>query len=166
MGRYALVTEEMKKKFQKDFLFEGLEWEEYGGTGDLISNNVDIAADTYPIYTSYFLQAGLSIPFDPLLVDFLYITKLHIGQLAHNSVKTIIGIVEINRRFRMQFDFLDIKYCYNFRFSKSEGRWSLKGRTGEPSFKYMFNDSVIIKGNVEPDPVGHPVPKHLGSPCS
>lgn len=34
------------------------------------------------------------------------------------------------------------------------------------SCKYMFKDSMIINGSVEPDPEGHPIPKHLGSPGS
>lgn len=98
-----------RKRFQKDFLPRGLEWEEYSGTGDLISEDVNIAAGTYPIYTSYFLQVGLKILFDPLLVDFLHWTRLHIGQLALNSIRTIMGIAKINRRFGMQLDLWDMK---------------------------------------------------------
>lgn len=84
MGYYALVNEEREKRFQKDFFSEGLKLEEHGGSGDLISESVGIATRTYPIYASYFLQAGLKIPFDPHLVDFFHRTKLHIGQLAPN----------------------------------------------------------------------------------
>lgn len=70
----GLGTEERMMQFQRDFLSKGLEWEEYDGTGDLISENVNVADGMYPIYTSYFLQAGLRILFDPLLVNFLHIT--------------------------------------------------------------------------------------------
>lgn len=74
----------------------------------------------------------------------------------------------------MQLDFWDINYCYNLMFSKSEGRWNPKGRTGSlalvlglwDSCKYMFNDTVIIKGNVEPDLTGHLVPRQPGAPGS
>lgn len=143
-------------------------------TGDIISENVDLTARTYSIYTFYFLQAELRTPFDPLLVDFLYKTRLHISQLTPNLVRTILEIVEINRRFGAQLDFWDTRYCYAFGFSNSEGKWNLKGRTGPPTLvlslwdfcKYVYNNSVIIKGNVEPDPSEHPVPKHLGSPGS
>lgn len=62
-----------------------------------ISESINFVVGTYPIYTSYFLQAGLKIPFDPLLADFLRKTKHHISQLAPKSVRTILGITEINR---------------------------------------------------------------------
>lgn len=140
--------------------------------GDIISKNIDATAGTYLIYTSYFLQAGLRIPLYPLLVDFLHRTRLHISQLAPNSVRTILGITEINRRFGTQLDFWDIKYYYCFGFSKLERIWNLKGRIGAPAFvlglwdscKYMYSDTVIIKENVELDLSKHPVPQHHHSP--
>ena len=92
MGRYALGSEEKMREFQTKFLPEGLKWEEYDGTDDPIQDRNDIAVGTYPIYTSYFLQAGLRIPFDPLLVDFLHRTRLQIGQVAPNAVIIILGV--------------------------------------------------------------------------
>ena len=74
MGRYALVTEERIRQFQAKFLPDGLKWEEHVGPDDLIQDKLEIAAGTYPVYASYFFQAGLKIPFDPLLVDFLHRT--------------------------------------------------------------------------------------------
>ena len=82
MGRFALVTEEKKRQFQTKFLPDGLKWEEYSGSDDPIQDRLELAAGTYPIYTSYFFQAGFRVPFDPLLVDFLHRTNLHIGHLA------------------------------------------------------------------------------------
>lgn len=88
-----------EEEVSEGFLPKDLEREEYSGTSNLISENVDIAAGTYPIYTSYFLQAELRILFDPLLIDFLQRTRLHIAHWAPNSIRTILGITEINRRF-------------------------------------------------------------------
>ena len=97
MGRFALVTEEKKRQFHAKFLPDGLKWEEYCGSDDLIQGKLEFVAGTYPIYTSYFFQAGLRIPFNPLLVDFLHRTHLHIGHVAPNAVRIILGIAEINR---------------------------------------------------------------------
>jgi len=174
MGRYALVTEERKRQFQTKFLPDGLEWEEYSGSDDPIQGRLELAAGTYPIYTSYFWQAGLRIPFDPLLVDFLHRTNLHIGHLAPNAVRVILSIAEINRRFGMELDFWDIKYCYDLRISSTEKRWNLTRRNLVPplvlglwdSGKLMHQDVVVIKGPVEPDPEGHPVPRFFGAPGS
>ena len=97
MGRFALVTEEKKRQFHAKFLPDGLKWEEHNEPDDLIQNELGFAAGTYPIYTSYFFQAGLRIPIDPLLVDFLHKTYLHIGHVAPNAIRIILGIAEINR---------------------------------------------------------------------
>ena len=151
-----------------------MRWEEYSGSDDLIQGKLGLVAGTYPIYTSYFFQARLRIPFDPLLVDFLHRTHLHIGHLAPNAVRIILSIAKINRRFGMQLDFWDIKYYYDLRHSSAEKRWNLMRRSGVPplvfrlwdSYKYMYSDIVVIKGPVEPDPEGHPVPKFFGAPGS
>ena len=58
MGRYALLTEERKRRFQTKFLPDGLEWEEYSGSDDPIQGQLELAAGTYPIYTSYFPQTA------------------------------------------------------------------------------------------------------------
>ena len=105
MGRFALVTEEKKRQFQTKFLPDGLQWEEHSGSDDPIQDRLELAAGTYPIYTSYFFQAGLRVPFDPLLVDFLHRTSLHIGHLSPNAVRIILSVAEINRRFGMELDF-------------------------------------------------------------
>lgn len=110
--------------------------------------------------------------FEPLLVDFLHRTKLHLSQLAPNLFRIILGVAEINRRFGMQLDFWDVMYCYSLSYVTGELRWNLKGRIGFPalvlglwdSCKYMYADSVIIKGDVEPNPVEYPVLEHHGSP--
>ena len=171
MGRYELQSKERKKEFQTNFLPKELKWEEYSGAIEIIIEKIDIDLGTYPIFTSYFMQVGLKIPFDPLLVDFLRRTRLQIGQLAPDTVRTILVVVEINRWFVMQLDLWDIKYCYNFGIFKSKGRWNLKGWVAAPalvlglwdSYKYMYSDIVIIKGDVELDPLEYPIPKIFGA---
>lgn len=39
---------------------------------NLYNDPILIKEGTYPIYYSFFFQAGLIIPFDPLFVDFLH----------------------------------------------------------------------------------------------
>lgn len=116
MGRYTLVSDERKRRFRKYFLPKSLELEEYNNFVDFIAKSIDFATGTYPIYISYFLQEGLKIMFNPLLVDFLHRTKLQIIQVAPNLVRTILGIAKINRRFGMQLNFWDIKYYYGIRY--------------------------------------------------
>ena len=59
------MTKKKKRQFQAKFLPDGLKWEEHGGPDDLIQEKLKIATETYPIYTSYFFQVGLRIPFNP-----------------------------------------------------------------------------------------------------
>lgn len=54
-----------------------------------------------PIYTSFFMESGLRLPHEPLLVDFLRDTHLHIGQLATNTVRVILGVAKMNMRFNI-----------------------------------------------------------------
>ena len=63
-------------------------------------------------------------------------------------------------KFSIHLDFDDIKYCYGINQGKCDKRWALKARIKSPSLvealgdshKYSYDDIVIIKGNVEPDP--------------
>lgn len=64
MGRYQLITEERKKEFQRQLFPKQFEWEELEGDGDVISEKLAFDVGTYPMYTSYFLKAGLQVPFD------------------------------------------------------------------------------------------------------
>lgn len=166
MGCYALVSDKRKKRFHKKILPADLEWEEHADPDDAIASLLDFDEGTYPIYTSYFLQTGLRILFHPLLVDFLHRTRLHLSQLAPNSVRIILVVTEINKRFRTLLDFWDIMYYYSLSNVQGDSRLNLKGRTGSPILvygswdfcKYMYYDSVIIKGAVEPNPTNNPVP--------
>ena len=49
MGHFALITEEKKRQFHTKFLPDGLEWDEYSGSDDLIQGKLGLAAGTYPI---------------------------------------------------------------------------------------------------------------------
>lgn len=130
-------------------------------------------AGIYPIYTLFFMQVGLKIPFDPLLANFLYKTRLHVAQLSPNTVKIILRIAKLNRCYGLNLEFHNIRYCYNLGASKKDKKWNLKARVQSPSLvealpdshKYMYNDIIIIltKGNVEPGPVNKPVPRQFGA---
>lgn len=138
MGRYALISDEKKKKFQKKFLPAYLEWKERPDPDDAIVPFVDFNEGTYPIYTSYFLQVGLRISFDPLLVNFLHRTRLHLSQLAPNYVRIILSVAEMNRRLGTQLDFWDIMYCYSLSGAQGDPRLNLKAKPGLPSLWMVY----------------------------
>lgn len=56
-------------------------------------------------------------------------------------------------------------YYYSISYGPGDPRLNLKGRSGSPilvyglwdSCKYMYYDSVIIKGHIEPDLTNNPV---------
>lgn len=132
----------------------------------------EIKEGTYPIYCSFFFQAGLTILFDPLLVDYLRRTRFQLGQLTLIVIRVILGVAELNRRFDLHLDFDDLRYCYGLIQGKDDGKWAVRARTRSPSLvealgdshKYSYDDIVIIKGNVEPNPKNYPVPRQFGSP--
>ena len=79
MGIYALKSDVRGKEFENKYILsEGIEWRECE-SGEELFDDVTIPVGTYPIYSSYFMQAGLKIPFDRLHADFLYKTKLHVN---------------------------------------------------------------------------------------
>lgn len=92
MGCYQLATEERKKEFHRRFLPKEFKLEELEGDGDVIAERLAFNAGMYPIYTSYFLQARLRVPFDPLLVHSLQRIHLHLSQVAPNTVRIILGL--------------------------------------------------------------------------
>lgn len=132
MGRYALKSDVRGKKFSYKYLPKDLPWEECEEGHDQFNDGISIKANTSLIYTSYFMQVGLCILFDHLLVDFLKRTRLHIAQLTPNPVRIILGIAEINRRFGIHLDFHDIRYCYGFNISQKDEMWNLKGIINYP----------------------------------
>ena len=139
---------------------------------DPFHDPIENKAGTYPIFCSFFFQVGLTIPFDPLLVDFLLHTRFHLGQLTPAVVRGILGVAELNMRFNVSLYFDDIRYCCGVSRNKGDGRWAIKVRVNSPSLvealgdshKYNYSDVVIIKGNVEPDPANNLVPRHFGAP--
>lgn len=72
------------------------------------------------------MQAGLKIPFDPLLMDFLRKTKLYFGQITPNTLRIILGIAELNMHYELGLDFHDIRYYNNLGVNKNDKRWNLR----------------------------------------
>lgn len=67
---------------------------------------------TYLIYCYFFFQAGLTIPFDPQLVDFLRRAHFHLGQLTPTVVIEVLRVTELNKRYNLHLNFDDIRYWY------------------------------------------------------
>lgn len=96
---------------------------------------------TYPIFCSFFFQVGLTIPFDPLLVDFFYCTNFHLGQLTPTVVRVVLGVAKLNRRFGLHLDSKDIRYCYGLNQSKEDKRWALRAKVKSLSLVEALRDS-------------------------
>lgn len=109
IGKYAITNEWCLADFKKKIL-EYLKWEITPPNSDPFHDPLKIYEGTYPIYCSFFFQVGLTIPFDPLLVDFLRCTRFHLGQLTPTVVRVVLGVTELNRRFDLHLDFDDLNY--------------------------------------------------------
>lgn len=93
MGKYALKSDVRGREFSRKYLlFEGLKWDECKEGKNPYEDDVLIPARTYPIFISFFMQAGLKISFDPLLVDFLRKTSFYLSQITPNTFRIILGI--------------------------------------------------------------------------
>lgn len=121
-----------------------------------------------PINTSFFFGAGLSLPLDPLVVEFLTETRFHIYQLTPNIIRILLGASKLNRRFVLHLVLNEIKYCYSLGIF--EDKWNLRVRPHSPSLvegltfshKGYYNDVIIITGVL--DPTNKPMPKQFGTP--
>lgn len=159
MGKYAMDNPtrlaEFKQKIPKD-----LKWEMAPPNSNPFHNSYGwIKEGTYPIHCSFIFQVGLTVPFDPLLADFLHRTRFHLGQLTPTVVKAVLGVSKLNKRCNLYLDFDDIRYYYGLTQGKDDGRWAVGDRVKSPSLveflgdshKYSYDNIFIIKGNVEPD---------------
>lgn len=87
-------------------------------------------------------------------MDFLMNTRFHIGQLTINTVRIVLGVVELNMRFNLSLGIEEIKYCYSI--SQVEKNWNLRAKPNFPSFieglasshKGMYKDIIVIIGVV------------------
>lgn len=78
----------------------------------------------------------------------------------------------MNRRFGLHLDFDDIRYCYSITQGREDKRLTLRARVKSLSlvealgysYKYSYDDIVIIKGNVEPGQENAHVPRQFISP--
>lgn len=104
------------------------------------------------------------------MADFFIDTKFHLCQLTPNTIRIVLGVAGLNRRFDLTLGLKEIKYCYNF--SLVDDKWNLRAKATSPSIikglasshKGMHNKIVIITGNVDPDPVNKRVPRQFSFP--
>lgn len=108
---------------------------------------------------------GLRIPFEPLLVDFLHgliCPKFDLNNPWNCRNKQVIqSLVGF-----LGYHLLLWHFVFQNRIEMEPER---QDRVPCPSagsmvLLYMYNDAVIIKGDVELNPAEHPIPKHHGSP--
>ena len=114
-SRFALDSDEERDDFERRYISEGFAWRTLNEGEDPFSPFIN--PDITP------LCLILHGRFPHLLVQFLRLTRLHITQLAINSLHIIMGVVKINRRFHIQLGLNEIKYCYGM--SIHEGRYNL-----------------------------------------
>src|SRR3984885_10820485 len=109
MKRRILVTTEEREEFGANYIPVGLTWR-ICEDGEDPFESLEIG-DT-PIYASFFVEAGLRIPLAPLLIEFLRFTNLHLCQLAPNTLRIILGVVEINRILGTNLGMDELRFCY------------------------------------------------------
>ena len=123
MGKWALKTAVKRLAFEDNFIPDGTTWRESNYNKDLFVRNYidDFPEGEYSIYTSFFLGVVLTLPFDPLLLEFLRDTRLYICQLTTNTIRIILGAAELNRRFNMNLGLRELKYCYALQYLTKSG---------------------------------------------
>ena len=172
-GKWTLKTQAKRLAFEDRYIPNGFVLRESNHNEDPFMGNYidDFPKGEYPIYTSFFLGAGLTLPLNPLLVEFLRETRLHICQLTPNTIRIILGTVKLNKRFNLHLGLRKLKYCYCLTIHEDD-KWNLRAMPHSPSLidglstfhKGYYKDVITITGVVEPDPVNNPVPKQFGSP--
>lgn len=172
IGKWTLKTEAKRLAFEDEYIPDGTVWRESNHKEDpyKLSFIQPLPAGQYPIYTLFFLGAGLSLPFDPLLVDFFKEIRFHLCKLTPNVVRIVLGTAELNRRFGLNLELNEINYCYSHRLFKD--KWNLRARPHSPSLtkgvasshKGYYTDDIIITSAMEPDTTNKQVPKQFGSP--
>lgn len=172
MEKYALKLNIRGQEFSRKYLPKDLPWSECEERKNPFHNDVFITVGTYPIFTSFFMKAGLKVPFDYLLVNFLRKIRLYLSQITPNALRIVLAIAELNKCYKLSLDFDVIRYCYSFSLNQDDRRWNLKAKVNSSflveafpdSHKYMYDDIVIIKGDVKPIPKNNLVPKQFGAP--
>ena len=112
MGMFALRTVERIQEFDREFIPDGTNWRKCQSNEDPFED-VSIAEGTYPIITYFFRQVGLRLPLDTLLVTFFRNSRFHLDQLTPNTIRLVLGVVELNKHFNLSLGLDEIKYCYD-----------------------------------------------------
>ena len=133
-GKWTLKTQAKRLAFEDRYIPDGFVWRESNHNEDPFMGNYidDFPEGEYPIYTLFFLGARLTLPLDPLFVEFLRETKLHICQLTRNTIRIVLGTAELNRRFHLNLGLRELKYCYCLA-SHEDGKWNVQARPHSPS---------------------------------
>ena len=100
MGKFSLDTNEKRVEFERKYIPDGTPWRVVNRGEDPFSPFIQPGA--CPSYVSFFMEAELRFPYHLFQVQFLRLTRLHITQLATNTVRIILGVAELNRSFHMQ----------------------------------------------------------------
>ena len=59
----------------------------------------------------HFIDAGLSMPLDPLFLELMARTGIPFNKLGLNIVRTIVGISALNKRYNVRLGLREILYC-------------------------------------------------------
>ena len=102
-------TDKRSHESGREFILDGMDWGECDPNENPFEN-VRINKGTYPLFISFFRQAGLRLPLYAFLVTFLRDTRFHLGQLTPNIVRIVLGVAEPNRRFNLSLGFNEIKF--------------------------------------------------------
>ena len=85
------------------------------------------------IYTVFFEQAGLRLPLDPLLCDFLRYCNMSLSQLSPNGIRLVLGCSALNRILGVNLTHREIFWCYSLCHCPHDPkRFYFRARTGAP----------------------------------
>jgi hypothetical protein len=59
----------------------------------------------------HFMDAGLSLPMDPLFLEFMNMTGIPFNKINLNTVRTIAAISILNKRYNVSLGIREILYC-------------------------------------------------------
>lgn len=97
MGKFVLKTDALIREFVQKHIPNELVWNQCAEGETLMKmNSLSRVGLTQSSPLSLIIQAGLRIPFDPLLVEFFKNTRLHLSQITLNTLRIVLGVAKLN----------------------------------------------------------------------
>ena len=95
-------------------------------------------------YTVFFAEGKLSLPLDPLFVDFFNFFEILPAQCAPNVFRILGGIIALRDLLSLPLGLPEIRYCYGIKSVPRSSNWYLSAR--HASRGLVFNLPSSDKG--------------------